>query len=108
MLSHLSLLTEHSNLRVSDDTAEGMNIIVLGAAITACEAKWEAALQLFGALAAGDEFSQRLAARSILLDALVWFVSDLLYVFVHIRTLNSVNSYTILYITCTQPSAQST
>lgn len=59
---------------LSDDPAEGMNIIVLGAAITACEAKWEAALQLFGALAAGDDFARR-----------VWFVSDLLHVSLHVR-----------------------
>lgn len=88
-----NLDTEHSNLHVlSDDTAEGMNIIVLGAAITACEAKWEAALQLFGDLAAGDEFSR--FAAIILLDGFGLFPIYCTYLSISVYTLNSVNSYT--------------
>ena len=87
-----NLDTEHSNLHVlSDDTAEGMNIIVLGAAITACEAKWEAALQLFGDLAAGDEFSR--FAAIILLDGFGLFPIYCTYLSISVYTLNSVNSY---------------
>lgn len=90
-----NLDTEHSNLHVlPDDTAEGMNIIVLGAAITACEAKWEAALQLFGHLAAGGEFSR--FAAIILLDGFGLFpiyCTICTYLSISVYTLNSVKSY---------------